>query len=289
MFIDSYILIQTVSLAIFLFILEIGYLLVNKKRLEKEALEKAMNNNQKVTRGLLLKNKIKKLSIYQRYYQWLSQQMDLAFEEKETPDSVIHNQVLLTSFGIAMVVVLSFILPIAISSLVGFLCLLIVFFLAYHYKNIVDKKNRQFDMLLPRFINQTIMVLKIGISMENAFGYGLQSMDEGLARKEFEKVVAELSILPDDIPRIFMNLSQRVKTEECERFCSIIVSGLKNGNRMSSILESEYKRIADNEVAQMKKESEKKKTWATIINILLIFVPVGLLLVLPLMNIGEML
>lgn len=57
---------------------------------------------------------------------------------------------------------------------------------------------------------------------------------------------------------------------------------------MSDILEGEYERISDNEITNMKKAAEGRKTLVTCINILLIFIPAVLLLVLPMMRIGEL-
>ena len=57
---------------------------------------------------------------------------------------------------------------------------------------------------------------------------------------------------------------------------------------MSDILESEYERISDNQITNMKKAAEVRKTLVTCINILLIFVPAVMLLILPMMRIGEL-
>ena len=57
---------------------------------------------------------------------------------------------------------------------------------------------------------------------------------------------------------------------------------------MSDILKSEYERISDNQIVALKKKADSKKNLGTAINILLIFVPVILLLIIPMLRIGEM-
>lgn len=289
--IDSYLIIKTVCLAIFLGILELGYFFLGKKERDAKAFIEAVHEKQGVktiTRWELFKQKFANSSLFKTYSQWLKEQMYLSWEETETPNNIIRMQLITGFTGLLATIMLFFIAPLFIALIVFILFLVAVIYPALKYKNKVDNKNKQFDKELPRFINKTMMVLKVGVTIDNAFGYGLQSMEPSLTRKEFEKLVAEMKVHGEDIQKAFLNLNQRVQTEECERFCNIIISGLKNGNKMSDILESEYQRISDNQLAEMKKEAENKKTLATVINILLIFIPAVLLLVIPMMRIGEL-
>ena len=291
MFIDSYILIQTVTLSLFLGILELGYLFFGKKRRESEALIASIHKQEgvkSITRWQLFKKKVLESGAYQNYYNWIRRQLDLCWEDKETPDNLIRIQLIAITAGILISIVTLLTCPIYITLGVIVIFAISAIFPVYQYKSKVDSKNKRFDRELPNFINKTIMVLRVGVSVENAFGYGLQSMDESLTRKEFEKLVAEMQVHSDDIQKAFVNLNKRVQTEECERFCNIIVSGIRNGNKMSDILEGEYERISDNEITNMKKAAEGRKTLVTCINILLIFIPAVLLLVLPMMRIGEL-
>lgn len=291
MFIDSYILIQTVSVALFFGILELGYIFCGRKQRETDALIASIHKQEgvrSVTRFELFKKRILESGMYQNYYNWIKQLLDLCWDDKETPENIIRTQVIIAITGILLTIITLLTCPIYIPLIVLLIFVVCAFFPVYNYKSKVDSKNKRFDKELPNFINKTIMVLRVGVSVENAFGYGLQSMEESLTRKEFEKLVAQMQVHSDDIQKAFINLNKRVQTEECERFCNIIVSGIRNGNRMSDILESEYERISDNQITNMKKAAEMRKTLVTCINILLIFVPAVMLLILPMMRIGEL-
>lgn len=291
MFIDSYILVQTVTLSLFLGILELGYIVFAKKEREADALLDSIHRQEGVktiTRWELFKKKVFESGAYQNYYNWIHRLLDLCWDDKESPENIIRTQLIAIVAGILITIVTFLTCPVWISLIVIVVFAILAIFPVFNLKNKVDSKNKKFDKELPNFINKTIMVLRVGVSVENAFGYGLQSMDESLTRKEFEKLVAEMQVHSDDIQKAFVNLNKRVQTEECERFCNIIVSGIRNGNKMSDILEGEYERISDNQITNMKKESEMKKTIATCINILLIFVPAVMLLIMPMMRIGEL-
>lgn len=291
MFIDSYILIQTVSVALFFGILELGYIFCGRKQRETDALIASIHKQEgvrSVTRFELFKKRILESGMYQNYYNWIKQLLDLCWDDKETPENIIRTQVIIAITGILLTIITLLTCPIYIPLIVLLIFVVCTIFPVYNYKSKVDSKNKRFDKELPNFINKTIMVLRVGVSVENAFGYGLQSMEESLTRKEFEKLVAQMQVHSDDIQKAFINLNKRVQTEECERFCNIIVSGIRNGNRMSDILESEYERISDNQITNMKKAAEVRKTLVTCINILLIFVPAVMLLILPMMRIGEL-
>lgn len=291
MVIDSYLIIQTVCLAVFFGVLELGYFIFGKKQREAEKLIHEVHEKQgvkSITRWTLFKQKMMNSSLFITYSDWLKEQMSLAWNEEETVDDIVRTQLITSAVGLIITVMLFMIAPVYVAIIVLILFLITVSYPALKYKNIVDSKNKQFDKELPGFINKTIMVLRVGVTIDNAFGYGLQSMQPSLTRKEFEKLVAEMKVHGDDIQKVFMNLNKRVQTEECERFCNIIISGLKNGNKMSDILESEYQRISDNQLSEMKKQAESKKTLATVVNIILIFIPAVLLLVIPMMRIGEL-
>lgn len=291
MFIDSYVLVQTVTLSLFLGIIELGYIVFAKKEREADALIESIHLQEGVktiTRWELFKKKVLESGAYQNYYNWIHRLLDLCWDDKESPENIIRTQIIAAVAGILITIVTFLTCPVWISLIVIVLFAILAIFPVFNLKNKVDSKNKKFDKELPNFINKTIMVLRVGVSVENAFGYGLQSMDESLTRKEFEKLVAEMQVHSDDIQKAFINLNKRVQTEECERFCNIIVSGIRNGNKMSDILEGEYERISDNQITNMKKESEMKKTIATCINIILIFVPAVMLLIMPMMRIGEL-
>lgn len=287
--IDTHILIQTVAMAVFFLILEIGFVFLRKKREKGMSLEELRRvQSPSMTRFELMKQRIKNSTYLKNYEKWLDLQLNLCFEEKETSENIIRTQLLFTTCGVIISVFFLFILP-YISIVAFVLTIIIAGYFPFYYKSKVDEKNKAFDEALPKFINKTIMVLPTGLTMENAFSFGLRSMDDSLTRRELEKFVAELKIHSSDISKVFVNLNKRVQTEECERFCNIIVSGLKNGNKMGDILKAEYQRISDNYITDLRKKNETKKTIATVINFLLIFVPAILLLVLPMMRIGEML
>ena len=289
--VDSYILIQTACISLFLGLIEISYLLFGKKQRDNKIFAKEIEKREgihHITRFELLKRKFLNTNSYQNYYKWLDKQMNLSFDEKNTPEGIIRMQEIAVLSGLIVFLMMVWIVPPFITIIILLIFAAIVFYPIFYYQNIISTKNSQFDKSLPMFINQVILSIKCCVSLENAFGFALRGMDKTLVQREYAKMVAELKIYSDDIPKVFMNLNRRVHTEECERFCNIIVSGLKNGNKMSDILKSEYERISDNQIVALKKKADSKKNLGTAINILLIFVPVILLLIIPMLRIGEM-
>ena len=290
MVINTHIFIQTIAIAVFFGLLEVFLIVIKKNERDEKAINSILNNKSgedSLTRWKLFKRKLKNFTVYKKYKKWLDNYLELAFETKETSDNIIRSQQIIALSGTIMSILAGLVITPLFGLAVFILTALFTVYPAYSYYDIVTKKNKEFDRMLPGFINQTIMVLKVGVSMENSFSYGLQSMDNNLARKEFEKLVAEMSIHPDDIAGIFRNMNARVQTEECERFCNIVVSGLKNGNRMTDILKSEHERMIDNQLTRMQTEAESKKTLGTVLNILFIFLPAALLLIIPMLNMST--
>lgn len=291
MFIDSYIWFQTAALAIFLGLVEVVYLIFGKKERESKKFIEEIRKREGVhtiTRMELLKRKILNTNSYQNYYTWLEKQMDLAFEEKDTPQGIIHLQETALLSGLVICLLMLFIVPPFLTIITFLIFICIVFYPPLYYKNIVSNKNKKFDRALPMFINQTILAIRCGVSLQNAFSFSLNSMEPSLHQREYAKMVSELKMSSDDINRVFLNLNKRIQTEECERFCNLVISGLKNGNKMSDILKSEYERILENQIADMRKSADTKQQIGQVINILLIFVPAIMLLVIPMLRIGEM-
>lgn len=90
--VDSYILIQTACISLFLGLIEISYLLFGKKQRDNKIFAKEIEKREgihHITRFELLKRKFLNTNSYQNYYKWLDKQMNLSFDEKNTPEGII--------------------------------------------------------------------------------------------------------------------------------------------------------------------------------------------------------
>ena len=266
-------------------VIEIGYFFYKKNN--KDILD--LDLKVQPTRIQIFKRKFEESKFSQAYIKYLNTQLNLTFNEKETASIIYHRQQVLTGFGLLVFIGSFFIFPKVVSLviLVGFL--IGIFYPNLNFYKINQDKAHNFDKTLPVFISKVLLTLKVGMNLENALAYGVNSIDHPLVKKEFEKLMVDIRLYPDSISTAFVNLRKRVVgSQECEKFANIVVSGLKNGNPMQTILEQEMERISEKQIKEVREEQEKKTNFGMALTIITIFIPALLLFLIPLMSTGGM-
>lgn len=264
-------------------VVEIGY--VYYKRNNKDIL--APDLKAQPTRIQMFKKKFEESKFSQAYIKYLNTQLNLIFNETETASIIYHRQQVLAGFGLLVFIGSFFIFPkiISLVILVGFL--IGIFYPNLNFYNLNQDKARYFDKVLPVFISKVLLTLRVGMNLENALAYGVNSIDHPLVKKELEKLMVDIRLHPDSISTAFVNLRKRIiGSQECEKFANIVVSGLKNGNPMQVILEQEMQRISEKQIKKVREEQERKNNLGMALTILTIFIPALLLLMIPLMSSG---
>lgn len=251
-------------------IVETGYLYYKKNN--KDILAPELKTQP--TRIQIFKKKFEDSKFSQAYMKYLNTQLNLTFNEKETASIIYHRQQILTGFGLLVFIGSFFIFP-KIVSLVIFIGFLIgIFYPNLNFYNINQDKARHFDKILPVFISKVLLTLRVGMNLENALAYGVNSIDHPLVKKELEKLMVDIRLHPDSVSAAFVNLRKRiVGSQECEKFANIVVSGLKNGNPMQTILEQEMERISEKQLKEVREAQERKNNLGMAISIITIFIP----------------
>lgn len=266
-------------------IVELGYFFYKKNN--KDILVPELKTQP--TRLQMFKKKFEESQFSQAYLKYLNTQLNLTFNETETASIIYHRQQVLTVFG-ALVFIGSFLIFPRFVSLVIFVGFLIgIFYPNLNFYNVNRDKARSFDKNLPVFISKVLLTLKVGMNLENALAYGVNSIDHPLVKRELEKLMVDIRLYPDSISTAFIHLRKRiVGSQECEKFANIVVSGLKNGNPMLTILEQEMIRISEKQIKEVREEQERKSNISMALTVLMVFAPALLLLMIPLMSSGGM-
>lgn len=274
-------LIYTLMLCAVGVVVEIGYLLYKKNN--KDVLVPELASQP--TRFQMFKKKFEESKFSQAYIKHLNTQLNLTFNETETASIIYNRQQVLTGFGLLVFIGSFFIFPRFISLLIFVGFLVGIFYPNLNFYNINQDKARSFDKILPNFISKVLLTLKVGMNLENALAYGVNSVDHPLVKKELEKLMVDIRLHPDSVETAFVNLRKRIiGSNECEKFSNIVVSGLKNGNSMQVILEQEMERISEKQIKEVREDQGKKTNLGMALTVLTIFVPALLLLMIPLMT-----
>ena len=264
---------------------EIGYLYYKKNNLDILAPEiKAQPS-----RLEMFKRKFEESKFSKAYIKYLETQMSLTFVDNETPSIIFHRQQVLTLFGILVFLGSFLIFPVYISLLILVGFAIAIFYPNLNFYNISQSKAKSFDKSLPVFISKVLLTLNVGMNLENALAYGVNSVDDPIVKKELEKLMVDIRLHPDSMAEAFVNLKSRiVGSKECEKFANIVVSGLKNGNPMRSILQQEMDRISEKQIKEVREEQGRKSNIGMALTVITIFVPALLLLIIPLMQTGGL-
>ena len=277
------IVITAISLLLFFLILALLFAKPNKKI----NLDGMVNGNIAITSNNM-KNKIQdnvyKNSYIQNKKEEIQQLLKSTFNTTDSPESVIKFEftVLLAGLGLTFLVHIVFHFFI-----ITILCLcLTIYFSQLKYSTLKSKnkqKLEQFDEMLPQFETNILMALQAGANLPNAMEIAIKNMENSLEKREFEMLLIEINSSTSDGALPYMNLAKRVPTKDCERFSNVVSFGLKNGNSMSEILENESEYMSQKQLNKIREKGEKNATQATAISSGLVFLPMIVLFIAPLM------
>lgn len=149
-------------------------------------------------------------------------------------------------------------------------------------KGDVKKKYADFDDALPDFISRISLAMGAGINLSQAMIIAAKALD-GPIKSEFNRFLADIERNQDNISKPYLNLKRRIPTKSCERFCSVVITGVRNGNKMSDILEKETDYLNDELLTSMEEKAKKNEVTSTAISTGLIFLPITVLLIAPIM------
>ena len=228
--------------------------------------------------------KLKATGVYKKRAEHLQKMIDLTYDEERTPESVFQWQMtwaLLAFLAVPFLQLIFNFIPLTIG------CLLLCIFMASspdrsltgNYK----KKCDDFDKGLPTFLTNMSLAMDSGCQLEDAMRMAIQTLDSTMLI-EFQQLLIDISVYIDDKSIAFQKLMQRVKSKDCERFCNVIISGIKNGNRMEDIIKNESETMNRNQIIKIREEGEKKKNSAEAISLALTFFPMIVIFIAPLME-----
>lgn len=229
-------------------------------------------------------DKLKTTSLYKKRAEHLQKMIDLTYDEERTPESVFQWQMtwlLLALLAVPFLQLIFKFVPLTVG------CLLMCLFmatspdrdLASKYK----KKCEDFDQGLPTFLTNMSLAMDSGCQLEDAMRMAIQTLDSTMLI-EFQQLLIDITVFIDDKSIAFQKLMQRVNSKDCERFCNVIISGIKNGNRMEDIIKNESEMMNRNQITKIRENGEKKKNAAEAVSLALTFFPMIVIFIAPLME-----
>lgn len=219
------------------------------------------------------------------YAHKLDEMLAEIYEEKTTSQSIIKTQIMSFFSGLAIGVIAylvthSFLMVLIVMGLTG-----IITYLPYgEVMSEVQKKREQFDRALPAFETNLLLGLQAGANPVKSMEMALQSLNDEYVQIEFKQLLRDIQLNTDNLAKPYMELSRRVKTKDCERFCAIIITGVKNGNTMSEILSQEAEIMNLQLLNRIQEMGQKNSIKATAISSGMIFLPLIIIFVAPLMS-----
>lgn len=259
------------------------YIFLQSKNKDENDIEQLINKIKQsgIASQERMKVKMNEIPYIQKRNIELENMIDIT-ESDYTLDSIFKYRkiVLLCTVG-AFALVLAFIglFPAMLALVIGCLC---AFAPDIKLKQDLNKKYEAFDKTLPDFISRVSLAMNAGMNLSQAMVIATRALD-GDIKKEFVRFLADTERNQDDIARPYLNLKNRFPTKSCERFCSVVITGIKNGNKMSDILEKESNYIIDDELIKMEEQGKRNEMMSTAVSTAFIFIPITALLIAPIM------
>lgn len=268
-----------------IFLLCIGiYLLIVTTKSKEENLEsiiQAIKRSGQIAKTNI-DNKVNDVPYMQKRKKNLEYAIDIT-ESDETIENLSKYQLLCIFFSIvAFILVTIFVGNLLISFIVFGIGFFIMMYPEIKLKSDVKQKYDDFDNALPDFISRISLAMGAGINLSQAMIIAAKALD-GPIKSEFNRFLADIERNQDDISKPYLNLKKRIPTKSCERFCSVVITGVRNGNKMSDILEKETDYLNDELLTTMEEKAKKNEVTSTAISTGLIFLPITVLLIAPIM------
>lgn len=268
-----------------IFLLCIGiYLLITVSKSNENSLESIVATIRRS--GLSAKtnfdNKMQELPYMQKRKKYLEYAIDIT-ESDETIENLSKYQHLCLGVSIiACLLILIFVQKILFALIILAGGIFATVYPEMKLKGDVQKKYNDFDNALPDFISRISLAMGAGINLSQAMIIAVKGLD-GPIKKEFNRFLADIERNQDNISKPYLNLKKRIPTKACERFCSVVITGVRNGNRMADILEKETEYLNDELLTSMEEKAKKSEVTSTAISTGLIFLPITVLLIAPVM------
>lgn len=229
-------------------------------------------------------DRLKTTGFYKKRAEHLQKMIDLTYDEERTPETVYQWQMtwaLLAFLAVPFLQLIFEFIPLSIGLLV--FCI----FMATSPDRDLNAKYKQkcdeFDKGLPTFLTNMSLAMDSGCQLEDAMRMAIQTLDSTMLI-EFQQLLIDITVYIDDKSVAFQKLMQRVTSKDCERFCNVIISGLKNGNRMEDIIKNESENMNRNQIIKIRENGEKKKNSAEAVSLAMTFFPMIVIFIAPLME-----
>lgn len=262
-------------------------ILVSVKPKGKTNLEDIVNGQVALTKRDMkkeIRGKVENSSLYQNRCVSLQRKLDLTYNTEESPESIMKFQLIALCGGLGITFLVNLIFNFVLITLVALgLTVYAVLMKDLSLNSKIKEKEIGFDNALPTFETNMLLGMQAGAGIQKSMEMAIKTLPEGLMQIEFKKLLLESKTYTDDISLAYMNLSKRVPTKDCERFCNIVIAGLKNGNSMSQILENESEFMTQQVLNKIKEKGEKNAVKATAISSGLVFLPLLVIFLAPMM------
>lgn len=235
-----------------------------------------------------VQTRLEKQSWFIEYEKQIYELINLTYDKERTIDSVFAWQLELLILAILLPLLMHLILNIFILDIIT-----PIFFIYMAYRPVQSMKSElkrrrdNFDENLPQFISHMCLGFDSGATISKAMALAIQTLDDD-SRLDFDQLLIDYQMHTDNPSLAFDNLSKRMPTTECRRFCNVTSTGLKNGNEMRKIFETEAEYMSEAYRTKMEEAAKKKQNSADVISTAFIFVPVLALMVAPIMATNMM-
>jgi len=231
-----------------------------------------------------IRDKIDNSTLYQKRCGKLQRMLDLTYNTDETPETIMKFQLMALITGIGCTILVDLIFNFILLTFISIgLTVYAVLMKDMTLKSKIKAKETGFDNALPQFETNMLLGMQAGAGLQKSMEMAIKTLPEGLVQVEFKKLLLETKTYTEDIALPYMNLSKRVPTKDCERFCNIVISGLKNGNSMGEILNNESEHMTQEVLNKIKEKGEKNAIAATAISSGLVFLPLIVIFLAPMM------
>lgn len=229
-----------------------------------------------------LDEKMSNSSFFQQRNKDLEKMIDIT-ESSYTLDSIAKFQRLSIIIGILCVILVTvFIMNFFATLITLAIVIFVVIFPDLKLRNALNSKYEEFDKALPDFISRVSLAMDAGFNLSQAMVVSTKAI-QGDIQKEFNRFLADSERCVSNITQPYQNLSERFPTSSCKRFCSVVITGLKNGNSMKTILKKETEYLNDEILTKMEEQGKKSEVTSTAVSTAFIFLPITVLLIAPIM------
>lgn len=229
-----------------------------------------------------MEKKIQQTTLYEKRMHYLEEMIHLTHDSERTPESIMDYQKTAAIFGIISIFLIMVLLKNVLFTVLGVLLFGYILFLPdINLKQNVTKIREDFDKTLIDFLNQVYLAMHSGLNLNRAMDLASETI-EGVSKIEFKQLMLDIQRNPQNISIAFNNLAQRIPTKNCERFSMFVVTGLNNGNPISSIIAEETERLAKEQLLSIQESGEKNQIKSTAISTAFIFMPMLIIFIAPL-------